>query len=190
MGVPGRATSWAAILVLVLLTGGAAAGLVASTPTGSEAVAPRPNYSHGSLSTSLTSVPTSTVPPTSTTATTTSPPPPAAVAAVALAKQGQRLSYVATYDISQTADHGIDPTTMTVAPSGGRRLFVRRPKVGELPPPRRSTVPYPLVTAAVCALARRSRAFSVSSGPLRSASIFPDRGSVRRRRTSHQSVRS
>lgn len=69
MRFPGRATSYATILVLVLLTGGAAAGSIASAPAGSRAVASRPNYSHGSLSASPTPVSTSTIPPTPTTST-------------------------------------------------------------------------------------------------------------------------
>jgi len=55
---------------------------------------------------------------------TTLAPTPAAVAAVALARSGERLSYVATYDLTPIpADHGIDITTMTVGqvgnPAGG-----------------------------------------------------------------------
>lgn len=91
MGFPGRATSWATILVLVLLTGGAAAGSIASVPTGSGTVGPRPNYSHGSLSASSTSVPTSTIPAISSTTTTAGiPPGTAPCAAGDFAAQGGR----------------------------------------------------------------------------------------------------
>jgi hypothetical protein len=123
MGIPGRATSVATILALVLLTAGAAAGSIATIPKVSAAVQARPTNSRGSLSAIPTPVPTSTPPPTSTTTTTTSPPSPAAAAAVALAALGQRLSYVATYDVTQTEKSGIDPVSLTVAqvgnPDGG-----------------------------------------------------------------------
>jgi hypothetical protein len=91
MRVPGRATSWATVLVLVLLTGGAVAGSISTAPTGSRTVDARSNYGHGSLSAFPPSVPTSTIPATSTTTTTT---------------------------VAGSGGPPIDPTALAVNPSG------------------------------------------------------------------------
>jgi hypothetical protein len=72
MGVRGRATSWGTLLVLVLLTEGAAVGSLVTAPKGS--LGSRSNYSHGSLSASPVQPSTTPILPFSTT-TTTSPSP-------------------------------------------------------------------------------------------------------------------
>src|SRR5580692_7141408 len=108
MGVPGRTRSWVTILILVLLTGGAAAGSIATTPPRATAAVQRPNYRHGGFSDSQPSVTTSTIPATSTTSTT------------AVAGSGGPL---------------VDPTALAVSPSGDlyvvdnslHQIFVRLP---------------------------------------------------------------
>jgi hypothetical protein len=123
--VRGR-TRWPRSLVvgLLLLVVGVAA-LSASTPP----KAPRPQASTSSVT--YRNTPITPPPPTSTPLSTTvsaTPPPalplqPAAVDALSLAQMGQRQSYVATYAITQTTAHGIDPVSLTVAqvgkPKGG-----------------------------------------------------------------------
>lgn len=100
MEVRGRASSWTAILVLVLLTGGAAAGSVATAPTGS-------------------TVPVS--PGHSTLADSTRRLPRSAAGVLRLARRGLTQSFVATYRLS-LADQGVgsdNSVVVVVAQRGG-----------------------------------------------------------------------
>ena len=100
MGVPGRATSWATILVLVLLTGGAAAGSISTAPVGPTGPI---NYSHGTLSGSSTPLPRS------------------AASALSLARRGLTQSFVATYRLTtgtQRPPGSDNPSVVVVAQRG------------------------------------------------------------------------
>jgi hypothetical protein len=114
MGVPGRATSWATILVLVLLTGGAVAGSIATAPTGSRAVAQGPNYSHGSLSASPTTGSTSSIPPI---ATTRIPPGTLPCSEANLAADSGQFVQLAFGDEEVLTNTGTAPCAISGSPS-------------------------------------------------------------------------
>ena len=99
MGVPGRGSSWTVVLVLVLLTAGAAAGSVATAPT---ALTVPVNYPQVTLSGSIIRLPR------------------AAAIALRLARRGLKQSFVATYRLSADRQ-GLgsnNPSVLVVAQRG------------------------------------------------------------------------
>jgi len=112
-----RGRSWASwVLVAGLLALMTAAGIWSAATSPS----PPRHDEQVSASSSMYTKPPITHPPMTTAPVPTSsslPSPTVAVQAVALAQMGQRLSYVATYRITQTLG-GIDPTTMVVTQMG------------------------------------------------------------------------